>query len=98
MPAYKVIPAPVHRADSRTCRTNVRTQEELVHLFSRRATRRTWQIAFLFALAIAITAPAALAQILYGSITGVVKDPQGGTVPGATVTIVNKETNLTKDT
>jgi hypothetical protein len=47
---------------------------------------------------VALTASAAIAQILYGGIVGVVKDPQGGTVPGATVTIVNKETNLTKET
>jgi hypothetical protein len=47
---------------------------------------------------LALTASAAAAQILYGSVTGVVKDPQGGNVPGATVVIVNKETNLTKET
>jgi hypothetical protein len=47
---------------------------------------------------VALTSSAAIAQSLYGSIVGVVKDPQGGTVPGATVTIVNKETNLTKET
>jgi hypothetical protein len=40
----------------------------------------------------------AQAQILYGSIVGNVRDAQGGVVPGATVTIVNKETNLTRDT
>jgi hypothetical protein len=45
-----------------------------------------------------LTAGPVIGQILYGSIVGVVKDPQGGTVPGATVTIVNKETNLTKET
>ena len=38
------------------------------------------------------------AQILYGSIVGVVKDAQGGGVPGATITVVNKDTNLTRDT
>jgi hypothetical protein len=48
-------------------------------------------------LLVALSAPLASAQNLYGGITGVVKDPQGGTVPGATVTIVNKDTNLTKE-
>lgn len=38
------------------------------------------------------------AQVLYGSIVGVVSDPQGSSIPGATVTIVNKETNLTRET
>ena len=38
------------------------------------------------------------AQILYGSIVGVVKDAQGAVMPGATVTIVNRETNLTRET
>jgi hypothetical protein len=37
------------------------------------------------------------AQVLYGSIVGNVKDPQGAVIPGATVTIVNKETNLTRE-
>ncbi len=51
--------------------------------------------AVLFAASIAV-APAH-AQILYGSIVGTVSDAQGANVPGATVTIVNKETNLTKE-
>jgi hypothetical protein len=68
-----------------------------VHEVSRRASRRGWQVAGLFILAIVLTVSAAVAQILYGSIVGVVKDPQGGAVPGATVTIVNKETNLTRE-
>jgi hypothetical protein len=38
------------------------------------------------------------AQVLYGSIVGVVKDSQGSVVPGATVTIVNRDTNLTRET
>ena len=48
-------------------------------------------------LAIGLAAVPVTAQILYGSVVGVVKDAQGATVPGATVTIVNKETNLTRD-
>jgi hypothetical protein len=48
--------------------------------------------------ALAMSATSASAQILYGSITGIAKDAQGAAVPGATVTIVNKETNLTRDT
>ena len=43
-----------------------------------------------------VAAPLA-AQILYGSIVGVVKDAQGGLVPGATVTVVNRSTNLTRE-
>jgi hypothetical protein len=45
----------------------------------------------------AILAAPVHAQILYGSIVGTVTDAQGASVPGATVTIVNKETNLTRD-
>ena len=52
----------------------------------------------LFAVcALTLTAASAGAQILYGSVTGNVKDSQGAAIPGATVTIVNKETNLTRD-
>ena len=43
-------------------------------------------------------APPAIGQILYGSVVGVVKDAQGASVPGATVTIVSKDTNLTRET
>jgi hypothetical protein len=49
-------------------------------------------------LAIALAAASAGAQELYGSIVGAVRDGTGAFVPGATVTIVNKDTNLTKDT
>jgi hypothetical protein len=50
------------------------------------------------ALATGVTAPAASAQVLYGSIVGTVQDSQGASVPGATITITNKETNFTRDT
>jgi outer membrane receptor protein involved in Fe transport len=37
------------------------------------------------------------AQTLYGSIVGNVKDTSGATIPGATVTVINKGTTLTRD-
>ncbi len=55
-------------------------------------------VILLVVAALAMSATSASAQILYGSITGIAKDAQGAAVPGATVTIVNKETNLTRDT
>jgi hypothetical protein len=51
--------------------------------------------AVLFAASVAV-APVH-AQILYGSIVGTVTDAQGANVPGATVAIVSKETNLTRE-
>ncbi len=42
----------------------------------------------------ALTAPVA-AQELYGSVVGTVQDGSGGHIPGATVTVVNRDTNLT---
>jgi len=38
------------------------------------------------------------AQLLYGSVVGTVIDAQGAAVPGARVTIVNKDTNLSRET
>jgi hypothetical protein len=46
---------------------------------------------------IALAASSARAQILYGSVVGVVKDSTGARLPGATVTIVNRDTNLTRE-
>jgi hypothetical protein len=53
--------------------------------------------ALLVLIAGAATAPAN-AQVLYGTIVGGVTDSQGAVVPGATVTITSKETNLTRET
>ena len=60
------------------------------------SSRLLFPCAVLFAASVAV-APVH-AQILYGSIVGTVTDAQGAHVPGATVTIVNKDTNLTRDT
>ncbi len=49
-------------------------------------------------LAMCLSVAPVVAQVLYGSVVGFVRDPQGAAVPGATVTIVNKDTNLTRDT
>ena len=38
------------------------------------------------------------AQLLYGGLVGSVVDAQGAVIPGATVKIVNTDTNLTRET
>ncbi|MGH9370234.1 MAG: TonB-dependent receptor domain-containing protein [Vicinamibacterales bacterium] len=43
-------------------------------------------------------APALQAQVLYGSIVGVVRDATGAVLPGATVTITHNETKATRET
>src|SRR5262249_55750703 len=42
-----------------------------------------------------LTAVPAAAQLLYGSVVGIVKDSTGARLPGAAVIIVNTDTNLT---
>ena len=60
--------------------------------------RRAVVSALAASLCLLAAAGAAAAQIMYGSVVGVVKDAQGSLIPGATVTIVNRDTNLTRDT
>jgi hypothetical protein len=45
-----------------------------------------------------VIAPAADAQVLYGTITGTVTDSTGGALRGATVLAINVETGVTKET
>jgi len=48
-------------------------------------------------LALVLLTPlSAEAQVLYGSILGNVKDATGASIPGATVVVINKATNLTR--
>jgi hypothetical protein len=49
-------------------------------------------------LGVGLAAAPVTAQILYGNVVGVVRDGSGAFIPGATVTIVNKDTNLTRET
>jgi len=65
--------------------------------------RRSWSgrsviVASFAVLTIGLLAAPLRAQVLYGSIVGVVQDASGSTIPAATVTIVNKDTNLTQET
>jgi hypothetical protein len=62
----------------------------------RRSVRCPLILAFLVLVG-AAAPPAAAAQILYGTIVGIVRDASGAVIPGATVTIVNKDTNLTRE-
>ena len=39
-----------------------------------------------------------VAQVLYGSVTGIVTDPAGYRVPGANVVITNTANGLTRET
>src|SRR5687767_8242230 len=49
------------------------------------------------AFVITLATPNAHAQVLYGSIVGSVSDASGATLPGATVTIEQSETKLTRE-
>src|SRR5690349_14080971 len=58
--------------------------------------RFAWRGVLLTALVFAMAAPAG-SQALYGSLLGNVTDETGAALPGATVTITQRETNLTRD-
>ncbi len=64
---------------------------------------RPWEasrhlVAGLMALAVALIAVPARAQVLYGSVIGTVTDPQGYRVPGANITVTNTANGLKRDT
>ena len=53
----------------------------------------------LLVLALVLTPTARLsAQSLFASLTGVVSDPSGAVVPGATVSLINEQSNSARDT
>ena len=61
--------------------------------------RRPARLPLLAALALALLVPAGRsdAQVLYGSVVGNVSDNTKAAVPGATVTLINKATNLARE-
>jgi Carboxypeptidase regulatory-like domain/TonB dependent receptor-like, beta-barrel len=63
-----------------------------------RLSRVLWRSLIIFVAAITLLSEPVRAQVLYGSLVGVIKDAQGAAVPGATVTVINKDTNLTRET
>ena len=69
---------------------------------SRLKSGRKWpdglSLALLALLTTGVIAAPLHAQVLYGSIVGVVQDASGSNIPAATVSIVNKDTNLTQET
>ena len=54
--------------------------------------------ALTFIVFLGITPGRAAAQELYGSVVGTVQDGSGGRIPGATIEIANRETNLVLST
>jgi hypothetical protein len=63
-----------------------------------RRTVRTWLHGYFLLLSFAILATPSFAQSTFGSFVGTVKDPQGATVAGATVSLVNLGTSATRAT
>lgn len=49
-------------------------------------------------LVAALTPPSLQAQVLYGSVVGIIQDPTGAVVPNATVTLTSKATGLSRET
>ena len=62
--------------------------------------RRPARLPLLATLALVLLVPAGRsdAQVLYGSVVGTVADTSKAAVPGATVTLINKSTNLARET
>src|ERR1051326_3752618 len=60
--------------------------------------RRTIQSLMICVLLLVFAGLPVVAQVIQGSVAGVVKDPTGAAIPGATVTLINAGTNDLKST
>ena len=60
--------------------------------------RQLWRAAAVASTIVLAVTPGTAAQELYGTIVGAIHDVSGGSIPGATVQITNRETNLTLST
>ena len=58
---------------------------------------RHWLIAVIACLAALMLSPAAMAQSVTGSISGIVTDPNGAIVAGANVTLIGEQTGDKRD-
>src|ERR1700761_5676127 len=56
------------------------------------------RVAFLTAIVLLAGSLASVAQSYYGSLRGVVQDPKGAAVSGATVTLTDQSTNVARTT
>src|SRR5687768_11062869 len=57
-----------------------------------------WRGLLLLAFVCVLATQPARAQVLYGSLVGQVEDPSRAVLPGATVTVINRDTGLQRET
>ncbi|QMV18628.1 carboxypeptidase regulatory-like domain-containing protein [Granulicella sp. 5B5] len=60
--------------------------------------RRIWIAALLIVVSFSLGVATTMAQTTYGAVRGIVKDPQGAALVGATVTLVNEGTKIARKT
>src|SRR5688572_26037826 len=85
-------------ADGRTAESETTRQVRRCTVCKRPAQVRWYRSLLRIGLIVAVAAAPAAAQLLYGGLVGTVTDANGAVVPAAKVTIVNTDTNLTRET
>jgi hypothetical protein len=77
-----------------TLRTSIGPDESIAEMLEAEMYRFVGRLSVSIALTLGLSTPT-MAQSELGSITGTLKDPQGGVLPGVTATAVNVNTNVT---